>query len=703
LYNDIPYNISKKLKLPKIDKGLDLLIEYNNGKYGIVQCKYRTNTQEVVTYTELSTFFAQILQQDRNHGKIEAILMTNTENVVTEVNSNKVRAFTNSFFEELDEDFFKDLKIYVKTNAKPVYTTKVLRKFQTECVTKISDYLETSSRAHIINACGTGKSIIVYHVDRIMTFRKTVIFVPSLYLLSQMYMTFVKEANGEYEYLLIGSDADIEEEYREVDITTDPGVIREKFNTTKKLIVICTYQSSELLRNYEFEFGIFDEAHRTVGNSESCFSFALYDENINIVRRLFVTATKKVYFGSNEEVLCMNNEEIYGPLVFEYNIRQAIDEGYLCDYLIEIMKIENVVVEKYKIENKHIDTDGDVYGAHYVSCMLMIRQLFERNLINHLLTFHSSINKAIDFSELLKKYLPEVKIYHINGSMSCKTRNKIIKSFKEDPCAIITSVNALNEGVDIPIFDSVCFVEGRSSMINIIQCIGRALRLHLGKMCARILIPVVETELDEGTVFENLIKIIKTLSVYDSSVIEYFKARTNGLEVNKKLINVSNFEEGLEVDIANIDISVFENKIDTIVYDHTFNRVVNTTTYEQARKIIKTKGIKNKHEYYQCCSTVLPKDPETAFKGRFTNWIEYLSIERVFYNLEECREKVAELLRKNPELKNNFLEIDKICEKLCSLDKMFPPHGLWCEYYEIEDISKLVNISSKKKIICEKL
>ncbi len=697
LYNDIPYNISKKLELPKNDKGLDLLIEYKNGKYGVVQCKYRSNTHEVVSYTELSTFFAQILQQDRNHGRIEAILMTNTESVVTEVHSNKVRAFTNNIFEELDEEFFNGIRTLIETNSKPIDKKKDLRKFQIDCINKVSDHLETAINAQINNACGTGKSLIVYHVDKKMGFKRTVIFVPSLYLLSQMYMTFVKEAKGEYEYLLIGSDADIEEDYGGVNITTDPDVIREKFNTDRKLVVICTYQSSDKLRGYEFEFGIFDEAHKTVSNTEACFSFALFNKNIIIPRRLFVTATKKVYSGNNEEVLCMNNEEIYGPTVFEYNIRQAINENFLCDYLIEIMKIDNVSVEKYKIENEHVSDEGDIYGAHYISCMLMIKQLFERNLINHLLTFHSSISRAIEFSELLSKFLPCVKVYHINGSMSCKERNKIIKSFKEDALAIITSVNALSEGVDIPVIDSVCFAEGRSSMINVIQCIGRALRLYTGKMCARILVPIVETELEENTIFENLIKIIKTLSVYDSSVIEYFKARTNGDEVNKKLINVSNLEEGLEVDIANIDMSIFENKIDTIVYDSAFNRVVNDTTYEQARKMNISKEIKSKHMYFQCCSTFLPKDPETVFKGKFTTWIEYLGIKRNYYELEECKEVVKRLLLENPEIKNNFLEIDNICEKLCSFDKMFPPNGLWCEYYKIEDLQDIIVIINKKK------
>ena len=75
-----------------------------------------------------------------------------------------------------------------------------------------------------------------------------------------------------------------------------------------------------------------------------------------------MTATKKIYKGSknhdddnddndddsDENILCMSDEKIYGPLVYEYNIRDAINDGVLCDYTIEIMVINDEIVEKYK-------------------------------------------------------------------------------------------------------------------------------------------------------------------------------------------------------------------------------------------------------------------------------------------------------------------------------------------------------------------
>lgn len=78
----------------------------------------------------------------------------------------------------------------------------------------------------------------------------------------------------------------------------------------------------------------------------------------------------------------------------------------------------------------------------------------------------------------------------------------------------------------------------------------------------------------------------------------------------------------------------------------TIKRTALATTYEKARKIIADKNIKSKESYYELCErdNRLPKEPEIAFRGKFTNWIEYLSIERVYYDLETCKNKVREYL-----------------------------------------------------------
>jgi hypothetical protein len=73
--------------------------------------------------------------------------------------------------------------------------------------------------------------------------------------------------------------------------------------------------------------------------------------------------------------------------------------------------------------------------------------------------------------------------------------------------------------------------------------------------------------------------------------------------------------------------------------------------------------------------------------------VDYLSIERIYYDLKTCKQKVEEYMRQYPELKP--LQISEILERLKLLDNSFPPHDLWEDYYQ--DINKIFVVTKKKK------
>src|SRR5690606_10337903 len=93
----------------------------------------------------------------------------------------------------------------------------------------------------------------------------------------------------------------------------------------------------------------------------------------------------------------------------------------------------------------------------------------------------------------------------------------------------------------------------------------------------------------------------------------------------------------------------------------------------------------------------LSKEPEVVFEGRFTNWIEYLSIERIYYDLETCKNKVDEYLSLYPEIKKHCLDLSIICKELCKIDVNFPPNDLWSEYYNVKYLTSIIVINKKKK------
>ena len=131
----------------------------------------------------------------------------------------------------------------------------------------------------------------------------------------------------------------------------------------------------------------------------------------------------------------------------------------------------------------------------------------------------------------------------------------------------------------------------------------------------------------------------------------------------------------------------------------TIKRIALSTTYEKARKIIADKDIKSKESYYELTTidNRLSKEPEIIYKGQFTNWIEYLSIERVYYDLETCKNKVCEYLLLYPEIKKHYLDLSIVSNELCKIDALFPPNGLWVEYYKVNDLQDIITIINKKK------
>lgn len=500
--------------------------------------------------------------------------------------------------------------------------------------------LNVDSRCYVSMACGTGKSYQMCLIDKEMKNNLTLILVPSLQLLSQTYAEFAIEYydKPEVKFILIGSDADTKGCGSIPFLSTKESEIKNKMKVHRKnkTIIISTYQSCQNLRNLTFDFIVFDEAHKTVNGADGTFAFALNNSNIKTKRRLFMTATPKTYyvkdkkekktkktqeFDSDDESIekkktktrnvqefdsddepsekkktktkkseenddknyrefGMNNEKIYGPQIFKYQLGDAIDDGRLTPYELSVMSIEDEVLEKFKIKNKHVLYKSTEIGFHYLACAVMIKDMFKSGKIKHLLTYHSDIKYSKNFNDLLKEIMKDddIHIEHMDGSMSTRNRNKIIDEFKKKNKSIITSAKVLNEGVNIPEVDSVCFVESRSSVIDIVQCVGRCLRIYPGKQKAKILVPVLKSELKDSN-FGNMTQILKNLGMYDT-VIKEFIMSTKDKPVVRKLIGAYGHSENTKI-LSEIDVAELEGKIKEYILEKVYKW---DTMYEVAKK-----------------------------------------------------------------------------------------------------------------------
>jgi superfamily II DNA or RNA helicase len=572
LYDEIPGNIKQLLNLPPKDEGIDLVLYSKDKKYYAVQCKYRTNINNIISWNELGTFTG--LTFGVADGFHKAFFVTNTLEITKNiVNSNKIISIYGTFFNDIPTIVFDKIKIFFGNNNIIIPKTLYPLQHQISAIDKSVEYFNESDRGYWEMSCGSGKTLTsMWLLERLHPITSIVV-VPSLYLLSQIYNEYVQHiTNLKKNFILVGSDCDVNDgEYHNgLLITTDVMEISDRVTFFENdVIIITTYQSSDKVINSLSLLGItpdiciFDEAHKTVGEIGKQFNLLLDDKNFKINKRLFMTATPKVYGGEkNDEIYSMNDEIWYGKNIYTYNTGNAIADDRLCDYQIISMLSNDNHIKQFVETNKYVKFNDNSNDSYYLASGIMLLNAFKDGECHHMITYHNTVANTKQFVKILQSllgiYKQDINILQIDGNSTMKHKNQTVNCFVNSEKAILVSARVLNEGINIPIIDSICFVDNRTSTIDIIQCIGRALRLHPLKTAGKVFLPIfIENmdEYDDTKIFGNIIRVLKSLSTTDEHVIEYFRCeytkaicggKRGKLVVHKNYIE--NIHEGINIE-----------------------------------------------------------------------------------------------------------------------------------------------------------
>lgn len=428
------------------------------------------------------------------------------------------------------------------------------RAHQLTALKEVQKGFRSHDRLTSVMACGSGKTLLSLWLLETMKVKNVIVFLPSLGLLSQTLHEWLKNTSiKDFRYLCVCSDSSVakmsdELHYQQTEldfvVTTDPEHITQYFRTQSKNpkavhIIFSTYQSAAMVAagmrsQDQFDLGIFDEAHKTAGDVDKSFSFALLNKNIKIKKRLFLTATPRVirykdsaYQANIKNRYSMDNESIYGPQVFTFNFGDAVKEKIITDCKIIISVVTSNMVENVihksplKLKGSNVDT---LMLAHAIA----LEHAARSNGIKRIITFHSRVDAASDFSEINKDHpyglLNDFDLYHVNGDMSAASRAKMLLKFSESQCAILTNARCLTEGIDVPTVDMVAFLSPKKSCIDIVQAAGRAMRQAKGKKCGYVLIPVyipMKTSLPTESLinssdFGDIWRVLKALAEHDT-------------------------------------------------------------------------------------------------------------------------------------------------------------------------------------------
>lgn len=541
-------------------------------------------------------------------------------------------------FDVLDEEFFKEL--FEFTNQKKVKKSYFSpADYQKDIIKAVREGFKKNDRGKLIAACGTGKTLTSLWISEDIKANKVLFLAPSLALIKQTLEAWSEQSKEDFSYLCVCSDKTVSNEVDSGDITiedfnvpvsTSPDEINIAISQKRdeKFVIFSTYQSLDVLSqginktdNFIFDLIIFDEAHRTAGASDSgLFSLALYNENILAKKRLFMTATERLIKPwiakkakeLNRVVFSMDDESLYGPVFYRFSFGDAIQKKVISDYRIIVAGIRDNEIYEWIKSNKFLackNTENQefvTYAQNVFKQIVLIKAIKSLG-IKKCISFHGSVKYAkefifgvslndFSFQKAIEKVWPEfsekdVFLNHINGTMNAGERKQLLDIFKASEYGLISNSRCLTEGVDVPIIDSIYFVDSKNSLIDIVQACGRALRKPRDRddKIAYFIIPVLLPDVPDAKEsinqvdFEMLHNLIQSLRDQDQRLEQWIdninlsatKGKTHKFSRNSASpivlnlpegFDVKNFEESLYLKIADVNKNPTNTGYKTIKY-----------------------------------------------------------------------------------------------------------------------------------------
>lgn len=554
------------------DCGIDLVFRHKNGENWAVQAKcYSPTTQ--ITKADVDSFISE-----SNRGGIHKRLLIATTDLigpnakqVCDAQDKPVTRFLLSNFECADIEYPSTIeglpKAKRKDRPKP-------RAHQLEAIEAVTTKFKDNDRGQLIMACGTGKTFTTLWIKERLGAESTLVLLPSLGLLSQTLHEWTLAANEEFQVLCVCSDESVSKKASDevihstadlaFPVTSDASKIKKFLNNQGKKVVFSTYQSSPLIAQAqldktvtEFDLAIADEAHRCAGKVSGDFSTILDGEKIRAKKRLFTTATPRTYSSNIKkvaqdrgvEVVGMDDEAVFGRQLFTLNFGEAIKRELLTDYRVIIIGVDDPTISAL-IENRDFlkaDADIEIDAESLAAQVGLIKAIKDYDL-RRVISFHSKVSRAEDFSkEILKvlnwadnKYKPsgEFKSDFVSGSMTTEKRRKKLLQLKNldgNQRGLLTNARCLSEGVDVPSLDGVAFIDPKSSQIDIIQAVGRAIRLSTNKKAGTIVLPVFIRKSDnpekilEESNFKPIWDVLNALKAHDDVLSNELDSMRNGM------------------------------------------------------------------------------------------------------------------------------------------------------------------------------
>ena len=538
---------------PGPDVGIDLVAELKDGSLVAVQAKCFDSERDIPK-SELDSFISAA--SPRKYGRRMLVASTDglSANARRMLHDNHVTQVMFSYLDSLQE-FWPST--FLSLGGPRTISKWGPRTHQSLAIHDVTEGLRKASRGQLIMACGTGKTLTAMWIMESLDSHSTLVLVPSLSLLSQTLLEWSQHSNVSWSYLCVCSDDTVNKSddaiISSIDdvpfpVTTKPSEIAHFLSQRGRKIIFSTYQSSaQIARGMKsvgkkFDLVICDEAHRLTGKNDAEFATALDDKKIPAKKRLFMTATPRTYTASVKskasergvEITSMDDETAFGKELHKLSFGQAIEQELLTDYRVVIVGVTDPQVQDL-IERRELVTAGNVEtDARTLAAHIGLAKATKDYDLKRTISFHGRIKTAQAFAQnhaSIVEWMPDdhkpsgtIWADTITGAMNSSSRRKLLDKLKENipgQHALLSNARCLTEGIDVPSLDGVAFIDPRSSQVDIIQAVGRAIRKADSKTLGTIVLPVLiphdispELALEDSS-FKPIWAILKALRSHD--------------------------------------------------------------------------------------------------------------------------------------------------------------------------------------------
>ncbi|MFF0430495.1 Helicase associated domain protein [Streptomyces sp. NPDC004520] len=418
-------------------------------------------------------------------------------------------------------------------------------------------------RGQVHAACGTGKTVIAAAAaKRLVPKGRVLVLVPTLDLLTQTVRVWRAAGHSGAAVAVCSLQDDAELWSLEVRSTTNP-VQLALWHGQGPVIVFGTYASLGVLAEaFEGAYGqrlapmdltVVDEAHRTSGSMGKAWADVHDQGVVPSYRRLYLTATPRIWEERldrevaegvrdalpREMAASMDDEGVFGPVLYKLSLASAVSRGLLARYQIIVLELRDPVVtpERLMGEGRHTE---EVRGQRLGALQAALLHTMAQHGLQTCITFHHRTMEAQAYAEGLERVAaklhadrPEEYPARIWADWLCgehvpERRREVLGEFGTTARrAVLSNCRVLGEGVDIRAVDSVALLDPKGAPHDIVQAVGRALRQKPGEgKLASLIVPVFlrpgerpEDMFTSGS-YRPLVKVLEGLRAHDEEAVE---------------------------------------------------------------------------------------------------------------------------------------------------------------------------------------